>query len=61
MINDLVTNLYSIFHGVFEPSCSRLYSLERDWAAAGCPVGLLVLRLGFSCLRRGLVVPNVCF
>jgi hypothetical protein len=41
MINGLVTNLYSTFHGVFEPSHSRLYSLERGWAAAGCPVGRL--------------------
>jgi hypothetical protein len=61
MINGLVTNLYSTFHGIFEPTRSRLYSLERGWAAAGCLVGRLVLRLGFSCLRRGLVAPNACF
>jgi hypothetical protein len=41
MINGLVTNLYSTFHGVFEPSRSRLYSLESGWAAAGCPVARL--------------------
>jgi hypothetical protein len=41
MINGLVTNLYSTFHGVLEPSHSGLYSLERGWVAAGCPVGRL--------------------
>jgi hypothetical protein len=41
MINGLVINQRSTFRGIFEPSRTRLYSLERGWAAAGCPVGRL--------------------